>query len=153
MTTDSKKMQLISKVIAKMADYQKCVEGRCKIEVNAHKKATESHRNRLATLQNNLATKKITLDVFTKDVGKLRTQMLELEETKKRNECAIKKCKTELLKVLDVFVKSTQEECRLHKLPKVCDAHKEFKTFRAKLVRGTVRIADMKDLMAKFARV
>lgn len=151
MATDSKKMVMISNIMAKLAAYQKCAERQCKNETKAHKQATESHRNKIEALREDFARGKIPFNVFTKEVNKVRTHMMDLQQTKDRNECALKKCKSELLKVLDVFIKGTTEECRT--VPKACETSQAFQRFKTKLDNGgAVSHEDMKALMNMLVR-
>jgi hypothetical protein len=144
------KMDLMSKMLAKMAAYQKCRENKCKLETNAQKQATAKYKIQLAALRSDFMAQKLPLDKFKMEVQRISAAMMDLEESKKSNECSLKKCKAELIHVLDLVTNITKEECKRSKLSKTCDASKDFQRFKSLIQKDKMTHEQMKAMALKF---
>lgn len=150
---DQKKMEIVAKLFNKMVAYQKCIESKCKRESIAHKKATEHHKKRLDNLRQDLTKNKISFEKFKTEVAAVRTAIMDIEETKQKNECALKKCKTELLSILDTFIGAVKRECPPKKKSDTCDVLREFETIRDHIKRDKLTHEDMKVMMSKLSKL
>jgi hypothetical protein len=143
-------MELMSKMLSKMAAYQKCLDKKCKLESNAHKKASETFKNQLHTRRAEFLSKKISLEKFRSESQKITHANLNLEESKKKNECAIKKCKNELVDFLEFLAENTKADCKKNKLPKVCDISQHLERYKNLVKADKMTHEDMKELVMTF---
>jgi predicted nucleic acid-binding Zn-ribbon protein len=149
---DRKDMDFMSKMFAQLANYGKCIENKCKMESNAEKKATAEHKKKLESLRNDFLKSKITMDKYQKEVSKINSIIMDTEETKIKNECALKRCKTEFLLLLDTLITAMKKECKTtNNNSKPCTTLREFETLRKHVKEDKLTHEDLKTMMSKLS--
>ena len=148
----SKNMDLLSKMFSKMAAYQKCIDTKCKLEANAHKKASEGHKQQISSVRADFLAGKLSFDKMQSEIKKISSAIATLEESKKKNECAFKKCKGELVDYLGFLAEVTKEDCKKNKLPKACDMSKEFQRYKKLVQDDKITHEHMTELTLKFMK-
>jgi hypothetical protein len=139
---------MMQKIVTQIGVYKKCTERKCKFESNVQNKVMSHHLQKLEGLRRDFASKKITLDKFTKEVSLLKSGLMNLQETQKLNECAIKKCKNELSDSLDILIDMFNKACSETKDKNFCNTVKDFEHIKTNLKRDKLTHDDMK-MMSK----
>ena len=97
--------------------------------------------------------KNITADKYKAEVNKVRSAMMNVEESKKQNECAMKKCKAEFISFLNTFIATVKKECSASKKQETCDILKEFETIKKRARDDKLTHDDIKVLAEKLTKL
>lgn len=135
--------KMLFAVLSAFEKYNKCVQEQCKTHVDALKRATVSHQERINKLHEKMMKQNISFEKFTKEFAAIQEDIQKLEETKHLNTCSLSKCKESLIALLDTSIKAMSANSD----KKTKKTVEQIKLIREKVKKDRVTSLDYERLM------